>query len=292
MQPSILMRNGDVIEQPVKQETLTKRYTEEAVAFIEKSKDKSFFLYFAHNMPHIPLYASERFKGKSPGGIYGDVMEEVDWSVGEVLAALKRLRLDRETIVFFSSDNGPWYAGSPGLLRGRKGSTYDGGIRVPFIVRWPGRIKPNSISDEPLATIDFFQTAMALAGEKNMAGASKMQLDGKNALPFLLRLDKKAPDNIYLFFDKQYLQTARSGKWKIHLARWDIPRYTAASAQQKNIRLSRPELYDMMIDPSESYDVAARYPEVVKELQSRIAQALKSFPEEIREANLELFNSE
>ena len=291
MQPSILMRNGDVIEQPVKQETLTKRYTEEAVAFIEKSKDRSFFLYFAHNMPHIPLYASERFKGKSSGGIYGDVMEEVDWSVGEVLAALKRLRLDRETIVFFSSDNGPWYAGSPGLLRGRKGSTYDGGIRVPFIVRWPGRINPNSVSDEPLATIDFFQTAMALAGEKDTVGASKLQLDGKNALPFLLRLDKKAPDNLYLFFDKQYLQTARSGKWKIHLARWDIPRYTAASAQQKNIRLSKPELYDMMIDPSESYDVAARYPEVVKELQSRIAQELKSFPEEIQQANLELINS-
>ena len=292
MQPSILMRNGDVIEQPVKQETLTLRYTQEAVSFIERSKGKPFFLYLPHNMPHIPLYASEKFKGKSASGDYGDAVEEVDWSVGEVLATLKRLSLDRDTIVFFSSDNGPWYQGSAGNLRGRKGWTYDGGIREPFIARWPGKIKAGGVSDEPLATIDFFQTALALsgagAGEKNPASASKLPLDGKNALPFLLGTEKRAPDNLYLFFDGQFLQTSRWGKWKIHVARWNIPRYTAASGQQKNNKLAKPELFDMTVDAAESYNVADRHPEVVKELQARIAAALKTFPEEIQQANTDL----
>jgi len=288
MQPSILMRNGEVIEQPVQQETLTLRYAQEAVRFIEQSKGRPFFLYLPHNMPHIPLYASEKFKGKSAAGGYGDAVEEVDWSVGEVLACLKRLGLDRDTIVFFSSDNGPWYQGSPGNLRGRKGWTYDGGIREPFIARWPGHIKPASVSDAPLATIDFFQTALALAGETNPASASKLPLDGQNALSFLLGREKKAPDNLYLFFDAQFLQTARWDKWKIHVARWNIPRYTAASGQQKNLKLSRPELFDMTVDPSESYNVADRYPDIVKALQARIAAALKTFPEEIQQANADL----
>jgi arylsulfatase A-like enzyme len=291
MQPSILMKMGEVIEQPVKQETLTLRYTGEAVKFIEQSKGKPFFLYLPHNMPHIPLFASEKFKGKSAAGAYGDAVEEVDWSAGEILATLKRLGIDRETIVIFSSDNGPWFEGSPGHLRGRKGWTYDGGVRVPCIARWPGKIKAGSVSDEPLATIDFFQTALALAGEKNLAAASKLPLDGRNGLPFLLGQEKKSPENLYLFFDKEFLQTARFGRWKIHVARWNIPRYTAASAQQKNNRLARPELFDMTVDPSESFNVAARYPEVMKDLQARIAAALKTFPEEIQKANAELMNS-
>ena len=291
MNPSILMRDGEVIEQPVNQDTLTKRYTEEAISFIEKSKDKPFFLYLPHNMPHIPLHASEKFRGKSAGGLYGDVVEELDWGVGEVLKTLKRLGLDRDTIVFFSSDNGPWYQGSPGPLRGRKGWTYEGGIREPGIVRWPGQIKAGSVSDEPAATIDFFPTALALAGEKNPASATKLPLDGHNVLPFLLGQEKKTPDNLYLFFDGQYLQTARAGRWKIHVARWNIPRYTAASAQQKNIRLGRPELYEMTVDAGESYDQAADHQEVVKELKARLAAALKTFPEEIRQANAELMES-
>ncbi len=290
MQPSMLWRGTEIIEQPVKQETLTLRYTQEAIAFIEKSKGKSFFLYLPHNMPHIPLHASEKFKGKSAAGAYGDAVEELDWSVGEILAALKRLGLDKDTLVVFSSDNGPWYQGSPGELRGRKGWTYDGGVRVPFIARWPGKIKPRSVSDEPLATIDFFQTALAIAGDKNPAAASKLPLDGKNALPFLLGQAKKPPENLYLFFDREFLQTARWGRWKIHVARWNIPRYTAASGQQKNNKLARPELYDMTIDAGENFNVAERHPDLVKELQSRIAVALKTFPEEIQRANADLIS--
>jgi len=247
-----------------------------------------FFLYLAHNMPHIPLHASAGFRGKSAGGLYGDVIQEVDWSVGEAFSALKRLGLDRNTIVFFSSDNGPWYQGSPGPLRGRKGWTYDGGIREPGLVRWPGHIKAGSVSDEPVATIDFFPTAMALAGEGAVTSASKLPLDGKNILPFLLGQEKKAPENLYLFFDGLYLQTARSGRWKIHVARWNIPRYTAASSQQKNVKLAKPELYDLTLDVGESYDLAADHQEVVRDLQARIAAALRSFPSEIQQANAEL----
>jgi arylsulfatase A len=288
--PSVLLRGGEVIEEPMNQETLARRYAEEAVAFIERSKDRPFFLYLAPNMPHIPLYASEKFRGKSNGGLYGDAMEELDWSVGEVLGALKRLGLDRETVVFFSSDNGPWFQGSPGPLRGRKGWTYDGGVRVPFIARWPGRIKPGRVSAEPLATLDLFQTALAIAGVKDAAAASKLPLDGKNALAFLLGRERKSPENLYLFFDKEFLQTARAGRWKIHVARWDIPRYTAASAQQKNIIYPEPRLYDMSLDAAESYDVADRHPEVVKQLQARIAAALKTFPQEIQQANAGLLS--
>lgn len=285
MEPSILMRDGDVIEEPVNQDTLTARYTEEAVRFIERSRGRPFFLYFAHNMPHIPLHASARFRTRSLGGAYGDAVEEIDWSVGEVLGALKRFDLDRDTVVFFSSDNGPWYQGSPGPLRGRKGWTYEGGVRVPFIARWPGHIKAGRVSDEPLAMVDFFPTALALAGEKKPAAASRRPLDGRDALAFLSGRAAQSPDHLYLFFDKEFLQTARAGRWKIHVARWDIPRYTAASDRQRNIIYPEPRLYDMQFDPAESYDVADKYPEVVKDLRARIAAALQTFPEEIRQAN-------
>ena len=292
MSPTPIMRNGDVVEEPAKQDTLTRRYTEEAVTFIEREKAKPFFLYLAHNMPHIPLHASERFKGKSAGGLYGDVVEELDWSVGEVLNALKRFGLDRDTIVFFSSDNGPWYQGSAGPLRGRKGWTFDGGVREPGIVRWPEKIRAGRASDEPVATIDFFPTALALADERNIAAASKQPSDGKNILPFLLGKETKSPDNVYLFFDGPYLQTARAGRWKIHLARWNIPRYTAASGQQKNVRLATTELFDMNVDLGESYDVAAQQPVVVADLRARILAALRTFPQEIQQANSELLEAQ
>ena len=292
MTPTPIMRNDDVVEEPAKQDTLTRRYTEEAISFIERAKAQPFFLYLAHNMPHIPLHASERFRGKSAGGLYGDVVEELDWSVGEVLNALKRFGLDRDTIVFFSSDNGPWYQGSAGPLRGRKGWTYDGGVREPGIVRWPGNIRAGGVSDEPVATIDFFPTALALAGERKIAAGSKQPLDGKSILPFLLGQQTNSPENVYLFFDGPYLQTARAGRWKIHVARWNIPRYTAASGQQKNVRLVTPELFDMNVDLGESYDVASDQPIVVRDLRARIIAALRTFPQEIQRANSELLEAQ
>ncbi|HEX4946985.1 MAG TPA: sulfatase [Blastocatellia bacterium] len=285
MQPSILKKMDDVIEEPVKQDTLTLRYTEEAIKFIEQHKDQPFFVYLPHNMPHIPLFAGENFKGKSAGGIYGDVVEELDWSVGEVLAVLKRLDLDKNTMVIFASDNGPWFQGSPGPLRGRKGWTYDGGVRVPGIVRWPGQIKGRRVSDEPIATIDMFPTLLALTGEMN---ASKLPLDGKNVSDFLLGKAPKPTENLYLFFDKEFLQTARWGKWKIHVARWNVQRYQAGANNQINQTLGTPELYDMSVDVGENYNLTAKYPAVVQELKQRIADKLKFFPEEIQRANAEL----
>ena len=285
MQPSMLKKMDEIIEQPVKQETLTLRYTEEATRFIEQNKAKPFFLYLPHNMPHIPLFASEKFKNKSAGGLYGDVVEELDWSVGEVLATLKRLSLDKNSIIFFASDNGPWYQGSPGPLRGRKGWTYDGGVRVPGIVRWPSKIKAGTVSDEPLATIDIFPTLMALTGDAN---GGKLPLDGRNAVNFLLGREKSSPGNLYLFFDKEFLQTARFGKWKIHVARWNVQRYQAGANNQINQTLSTPELFDMSVDMGESYNQAARYPDVVADLQKRITEKLKTFPAEIQKANAEL----
>lgn len=286
MKPTPLMRNDETIEEPVNQTTLTRRYTEEAISFIGRAKDKPFFLYLAHNMPHIPLFASEKFKGKSAGGLYGDVVEEIDWSVGEVLSAVKRLGLDRDTIIFFTSDNGPWYQGSPGNLRGRKGWTYEGGIRVPGIIRWTGHIAANAVSDEPLCTVDFFPTAMALAGVKDAQEAMKLPLDGKNALPFLLGQAKKPEENLYFFFDAIYLQTARLGKWKIHVARWNVPRYYPG--ERRNLTLAQPELYDLSVDAGESYDLAADHQEIIKNLRMRIAAALKTFPAEIQQANADL----
>ena len=285
MQPSMLKRMDEIIEQPVQQETLTQRYTAEAVGFIERNRNTPFFLYLPHNMPHIPLFASERFKNRSAGGTYGDVVEELDWSVGEILATLERLGLDDRTIVFFASDNGPWYEGSPGPLRGRKGWTYDGGVRVPGIVRWPGHIGAGRVSDEPLATIDVFPTLMALTGD---ARGGALPLDGRSAADFLVGRASSSPQNVYLFFDKEFLQTARVGRWKIHVARWNVQRYQAGAANQINQTLKAPELYDMTVDVGESYNLAANHPDVVRDLARRIGEKLSTFPEEIRKANADL----
>ncbi len=284
MQPSILKRMDEIVEQPVQQETLTLRYTQEAVRFVEQNRARPFFLYLAHNMPHIPLYASEAFRNTSAAGAYGDAVEELDWSVGQVLGALGRLGLDGRTLVFFASDNGPWYQGSAGPLRGRKGWTYDGGVRVPGIARWPGRVGTGRVSDEPLATIDLFPTLLALAG----AAAGPLPPDGMPAADFLLGRAPSSPGNLYLFFDKEYLQTARSGRWKIHVARWNVQRYQAGANAQVNQTLKAPELYDMSVDPGESYDVAARHPDVVQSLRARIAEKLRTFPGEIQQANAAL----
>ena len=285
MQPSMLKRMDEIIEQPVQQETLTARYTAEAIGFIERNKNRPFFLYLPHNMPHIPLFASDRFKGRSAAGPYGDVIEELDWSVGEILNALAMRGLDQRTLIVFASDNGPWYEGSPGPLRGRKGWTYDGGVRVPGIVRWPGRVPAGRVSDEPLATIDILPTLMALAGGP---ASGALPLDGMPAVDFLLGRTTASPGNLYLFFDKEFLQTARSGRWKIHVARWNVQRYQAGAANQVNQTLKAPELYDMSVDAGESYNVAANHPDIVRALMTRIADKLRTFPEEIQKANADL----
>ncbi|MBA2707656.1 MAG: sulfatase, partial [Gemmatimonadaceae bacterium] len=203
MNPVVLMRDEKVIEEPVNQDTLTKRYTEAAVKFIGNHQAKPFFLYLAHNMPHTPIHASENFRGKSARGLYGDVVEELDWSVGQILDTLNLLKIDENTLVVFTSDNGPWHmrgeqGGSAFPLRAGKGTTYEGGMRVPFIARWPEHIPKGTTSGEPLSHLDLMPTLAALAGASPPADRT---IDGKDISPILLgKPDAKNPHEAFFYF--------------------------------------------------------------------------------------------
>ncbi|HET8550780.1 MAG TPA: sulfatase [Bryobacteraceae bacterium] len=281
MNPRVLMRNTDVIEQTATLETLTPRYTEQAVRFIERSKGSPFFLYFPHTYPHIPLAASERFRGKSPFGLYGDVVAELDWSVGEVVAALRRNGVAGNTMVLFSSDNGPWFQGSPGLLRGRKGSTWEGGVRVPFIANFPGRIPAGLVSDALVSAMDVMPTVAHLCGAK----LPDRPLDGIDLWPLLAGRRKSVEREAVLYFDGVHVQCARLGPWKLHLARYNSYVYGPAPAGgRKNLPLANPELYNVVHDPAESYDAAAGHPEIVRDIMARVKSLLASFPEPIQAA--------
>ena len=284
MSPRVLMHNTDVIEQTAALDTLTPRYTERAVKFIEQSQGSPFFLYLPHTYPHIPLGASERFRGKSASGLYGDVVEELDWSVGEVLAALKRSGVDRNTLVMFTSDNGPWYQGSPGRLRGRKGTTYEGGIREPFIARWPGRLPRGKVVNGLASMLDIFPTVTRLCGGK----LPQKPLDGIDIWPLLSGEKESLQRDVLLYFDNWDLQCARSMNWKLHIARHNTGAFTPAPpGGRRSYLLPRPELYDLATDPDESYDVAPQNPRIVGEIQTRISALLDGFPSEVRQAYAE-----
>jgi arylsulfatase len=282
MTPRTLLENTTKVEEPATLETLTPRYTARAVRFIERAPDKPFFLYLPHTYPHIPLAASPRFAGKSPLGIYGDVIEEIDWSTGEIMAALKRTGVDDNTLVMFSSDNGPWYQGSPGALRGRKGSTYEGGVREPLLARFPGRFPKGLVTRGVCGTVDILPTFAKLTGARLPAA----QLDGIDIWPLLtgakVSLDRPEP---LLYFDDWNLQCARWGKWKLHFSRYNTMAYNPAPVGGRvNLALPNPELYDLEDDPQESYDAAPRNPDVVKDIQARVERLLGTFPVEVRSA--------
>jgi arylsulfatase A len=279
MQPRPLMRNEEVIEKEATLETLTPRYTEEAVRFLEASKDDPFFLYMPHTYPHIPLAASQRFRGKSKSGLYGDVIEELDWSVGEVLTTLKKHKLERNTLVMFSSDNGPWYQGSPGRLRGRKGSTLEGGMRVPFLARMPGRIPAARVCRGVGSMMDIVPTVTRLAG----AQPSKNALDGMDIWPLLAGEKASLEREALLYFDNWNVQCARLGRYKLHVARYTAPPYVPVGTRV-NLPLRSPELYDLELDPDESYDIAAENPAVVADIGGRIERLVAGFPEPVRQA--------
>lgn len=281
MTPRPLLHNTEQLEEPAKLETLTPRYTEQAVKFIERSKGSPFFLYMPHTFPHIPLAASARFRGKSPLGLYGDVIEELDWSVGEVLAAVRRSGADSNTLVMFSSDNGPWYQGSPGALRGRKGSTYEGGVREPFLARFPGRIPKGLVCKGVAGTVDVLPTIAKLTS----APFPKTDLDGIDIWPLLSGQKPNLDREALLYFDDWNLQCARWGKWKLHFARYNTMAYNPAPAGGRiNLPLHPPELYDLDSDPMESYDVATENPQIVKEIQGRVDRLLATFPAEVNKA--------
>jgi arylsulfatase A len=285
--PSILLHNTDTIESPVQLDTLTQRYTQQATEFIKRSKSRPFFLYLAHTFPHIPLAASPAFKGKSRQGLYGDTVEEIDWSVGQVLQVLNDTGVDSNTLVIFTSDNGPWFQGSPGRLRGRKGSTYEGGVREPFIARFPGRIPSGTtrtrdprarMSNAIATTMDLLPTMAALCN----APLPSKPLDGVDIWPILSGQREDVSREAFLYFDYWNLQCARIGDWKLHVARYNnFPFAPEPKAGSFNLPLPHPELYNLENDPDESFDVAAGNPETVASIQARIQQLLPTFPQEV-----------
>lgn len=280
-----LMRNDEIIEAPVNQPTLTKRYTQEAIKFISASKDKPFLLYLPHTMPHTPLHASQDFKGKSERGLYGDVIEEIDWSTGEILKAVKKLGIDENTLVIFTSDNGPWLikgdqGGSALPLRGGKMEVFEGGLREPCIMRWPKKIPAGSVCKELCSTIDVLPTLAQLCGEKlNPANP----IDGKDISDLMMgKKSAKSPHEYYYFYKRKTdeLQAIRWGKWKLHTAysRFNlIPGGKNGKLLKKYYRGS-VELFDLQKDIAESNNVAKDHPEIVK----RLTDQIKSFDEELK----------
>lgn len=256
------------------QERFTTWFTERAVRFIERHRDRPFFFYLAHPQPHVPLFVSERFRGKSARGLYGDVIMEIDWSVGQILATLQRLGLDERTLVMFCSDNGPWlsygnHAGSAGGLREGKHTTFEGGVRVPFIARWPGRIPAGTVSREPAMNIDLLPTIAGLIG----APLPALPIDGRD-IAGLLRggPDERSPQEAYYFYRQEALHAVRSGEWKL-----TFPHRAITMAGQERGRDGRPgrsreidvelSLYNLRTDPAETRNVAAEHPEVVRRLE-------------------------
>ena len=265
MKPSPLLDNEKTIEEPTDQTTLTKRYTERAVSFIEKNKNKPFFLYFPHSFPHVPLFASKAFKGKSNRGLYGDVVEELDWSVGEILDTLRRLKLAENTLVLFTSDNGPWLimnlnGGSAGLLREGKGCTFDGGMREPFIAWWPGKIKPGEVTQEMASTLDFLPTVCSLAGAKP---PEKNVLDGMDISPALLGTGP-SPRNVMFFYRGAKLYAVRKGQYKAHYI--TKPAYGKGGETKHN----PPLLFHLGNDPSEKFNVADKNPDVIDDIRKEV----------------------
>ncbi len=286
MNPRWLMQDTKVLEEEANLETLTSRYTAQAVSFIEQSKDKPFYLYFPHTYPHIPLGASAKFRGKSANGIYGDVLAELDWSVGEVLAALKKVGQDRNTLIIFSSDNGPWYQGSPGHLRGRKGMTWEGGVREPFIARWPGKIPAGRVCKGLVSMMDVFPTVAKLADVK-----PANVTDGMDIWPLLSGQKQELEREALLYFDNWNLQCIRLGRWKLHITRYNSVTYSPIpAAGRKNILLKTPELYNVISDPDESFDVAEKHPEIVDDLMKRAEKLIAGFPEQAQKAYFDTTN--
>jgi len=255
-----LMRNTQIIERPADQNTLTRRYTEEAVGFIEQNAGRPFFLYLAHSMPHIPLFASKKFRGKSLRGLYGDVVEELDTSVGVVLDTLRELKLDRKTLVVFSSDNGPWlsfetHGGSAGPLRAGKGTTFEGRMRVPTLFWWPGKIQPGTKKDLG-STLDLMATFTAIAGGEL---PENRKLDSYD-LSGVLFGDQESPRDTMFYWTNAQLHAVRRGPWKLHLRMREAVNYG------KEVELAKPELYHVELDISEKYNLADKRPQSVENL--------------------------
>jgi arylsulfatase A-like enzyme len=271
--PPIPLIEGETpIELNSDQSQLTRRYTEKSVEFIAKNRDRPFFLYLPHTMPHVPLFVSDRFKGKSKQGLYGDVIMEIDWSVGQILSTLERLGIDEKTLVIFTSDNGPWlaygdYGGSAGPLREGKGTTWEGGMREPCIMRWPGKIPAGAVCDEMASTIDILPTLARLCG----ARLPRRRIDGKDIWSLMSgEPGAKTPHEAYYFYRHNELQAVRSGKWKLHFPHSFRSMIgepgSGGKAAGYGRRKTELALYDLKSDIGEKHNVAAEHPKVVERL--------------------------
>ncbi len=275
-----LLKNTDTIKKitSVKEMgQLTKLYTKEAIDFIKQNKKQPFFLYLSHNMPHVPLGASENFRGKSDGGFYGDVIEELDWSMGEILKTLKEQGLEENTLVIFTSDNGPWveekigdHGGSAFPLRGNKMQTWEGGIRVPAIMKWKGKIPENIVSDELLTTMDFLPTFAEISGAEL---PQERTLDGKNFSEVILNDEKSNHDRFY-YYSYTHLQAVRDKEWKLILPRKAKPKFMKWAAR-KIEKVEKIQLFNLKNDKEERYNLAVKYPEKVNELMALIEEGRK-----------------
>ncbi|MBN2271337.1 MAG: sulfatase [Sedimentisphaerales bacterium] len=304
MRPVQLVENEKVVEYPVVQATLTKRYTQRALDFIERSagQNRPFFVYLAHAMPHKPLAASEEFYTPgTPEDLYADVISELDWSVGQILEKLKSLGLDDNTMVIFTSDNGPWYGGSTGGLRGMKGNTWEGGLRVPMIARWPGKIPAGVVNNSLAGTIDMLPTILKAA---SVPVPSDRVIDGMDIMPMLRSGKAESPHEAIFGMQGTNLATIRSGKWRLHVRSpggkadrddaWVDPRGPDGVTILAPYEQARPSqypgategdgpktmmLFDIESDPAEQHDLSAKYPDVVKRLKAAFDKTLAQVPE-------------
>jgi arylsulfatase A-like enzyme len=265
--PLPLMRNEEVIEAPAEQETLTKRYTQETIAFIRKNREVPFFVYLPHSMVHWPRHASKAFEGKSVNGIYGDVVEEIDWSTGQIIKVLKELGIDGNTLVIFTSDNGADGGGSNEPLRNAKGSTYEGGMRVPCIMRFPGKIPAGRVCRQVCSAMDFLPTMARLCGTEP---SKDRKIDGKDIWPLMSgKPGARSPHEAFYYYQIDQLQCVRSGKWKLHL-----PMEMKKTSWEESEGKTPLQLYDLETDIHEDHNVADEHPDVVSRLLA-IADKMK-----------------
>lgn len=283
--PLPLYQNETIIDTLIDQSLLTTMYTEKAVDFIDRNSEKPFFLYLAHSMPHVPLFVSDKFKGKSDAGIYGDVIMEIDWSVGQVIEALERNGLEENTLVVFTSDNGPWlsygtHSGSTGIFKEGKGTSWEGGIRVPTIMKWKGKLPKGKVQDKMAMTIDLLPTIAHLTG----ASLPPNKIDGKDIWP-LIEVEEGAEspqDAYFIYYNKNELQAVISGNWKLYfphryrsLPDDFIKPTNGIPVKYKMLDLTEMELYNLEDDPAETKNVIEEYPEIRDKLNTLANAARK-----------------
>lgn len=267
-----IMENEEVYELPANQNTLTKRYNERAVNYVRENSDKPFFLYLAHSLPHVPLFVSDDFKNTSKRGLYGDVLAEIDYGVGQIISALRDEGIEDNTLVIFTSDNGPWllfddHGGSAGLLHDGKGTTWEGGMRVPGIFYWPGKIAPARI-DEIGSTLDIWATASALAG---LEMPDDRIMDGYDLSPVLFNNEPSPRDNV-LYYRGTTLYAARKGAYKLHYIT-----ETCYTNDNNRIDHEQPLLFNLYEDPSEKYNIAEDFPEIIDEIDNMVKAHISGF---------------